>query len=156
MVEIISLLEEFENVVEESSRIPMTGKVIIHEDVLYNYLDRLRAMLPETVREAEWILREKERILSEAGREAEAIIETGKSKLQRIAGESEIVKLARDQSDEIIENARDAAREITQGSFSYADEVMARLQAELEKTMLIVKQGREEIRHNMREKKLNE
>lgn len=148
-LEIISLLEEFENVVDESSRIPMTGKVIIHEDVVYNYLDRLRAMLPETVREAEWVLREKERIIRGAEGEAETIIETAKSKLQRIAGESEIVKLARNQSDEIIENARDAAREITQGSFSYADEVMARLQAELEKTIQIVKQGREEIRDNM-------
>lgn len=148
-LEIISLLEEFENVVDESSRIPMTGKVIIHEDVVYNYLDRLRAMLPETVREAEWVLREKERIIRDAEREAETIIETAKSKLQRIAGESEIVRLARNQSDEIIESARDAAREITQGSFSYADEVMGRLQAELEKTIQIVKQGREEIRDNM-------
>ncbi|MDD2402534.1 MAG: ATPase, partial [Clostridia bacterium] len=80
-MEIMSLLDEFENVVEESSRIPMTGKVIINEDILYNFLDKLRATMPEAIREAEWILREREKMISEAEKEAETIIETGKSKL---------------------------------------------------------------------------
>jgi len=155
-VEIMRLLEEFENVVEESSRIPMTGKVIINEDILYNYLDSFRATLPETVREAEWVLREKERILAQAQKEAETIVDTAKSKLERIAGESEIVKVAKVQGEEIISNARDVAREITQGAFSYADDVMARLQNQLEKTMTVVNQGREEIRVNVRGKNLDE
>ncbi|MBZ4655417.1 MAG: hypothetical protein JG781_2776 [Peptococcaceae bacterium] len=152
-MEIVRLLEEFEVVVEECSRIPMTGKVIIHEDTLYNFLDKFRAMLPEAVREAEWIIRERERILKEAEKEGEAIIETAKNKLQRIAGESEIVKLAKAQGDEIIDSAKNVAREVTQGAFSYADEVMAQLQMELEKTLQVVKKGREELRHNIREKK---
>jgi hypothetical protein len=155
-VEIMHLIEEFESVVEESSRIPMTGKIIIHEDILYNFLDRLRASMPEAVREAEWVIREKERILGEAERESQTIVDTAKSKLQRIAGESEIVKLAKIQGDELIENAKKAAKEITHGSFSYADDVMAQLQVQLEKSMQVVKQGREEIRQNIREKKVKE
>jgi len=152
----MSLLDEFENVVEESSRIPMTGKVIINEDILYNFLDKLRATMPEAIREAEWILREREKMISEAEKEAETIIETGKSKLQRIAGESEIVKIAKNQGDEMVENAKDVAREIAQGAFTYADEVMAKLQVELEETLKEVKQGREEIRKNGKEKKIKE
>jgi len=155
-VEITRLLEEFENVLEESSRIPMTGRVIIHEDILYKYLDGFRAMLPETIREAEWVIREKERILKQAEKEADVIVDTAKSKLERIAGESEIVKEAKAQGEEIINNARDVAREITQGSFSYADDVMARLQEQLEKTMTVVNQGRDELRVNLREKNVSE
>lgn len=155
-MEITRLLEEFENVLEESSRIPMTGRVIIHEDILYKYLDGFRAMLPETIREAEWVIREKERILKQAEKEADVIVDTAKSKLERIAGESEIVKEAKAQGEEIINNARDVAREITQGSFSYADDVMARLQEQLEKTMTVVNQGRDELRVNLREKNVSE
>lgn len=155
-MEITRLIEEFENVVEESSRIPMTGRVIIHEDVLYKYLDGFRAMLPETIREAEWVIREKERILKQAEKEAETILDTAKSKLERIAGETEIVKEAKAQGEEIISNARDVSREIRQGAFTYADEVMARLQEQLEKTMSVIKQGREELRINGKEKNLSE
>ena len=155
-MDILQLLEEFENVVEESSRIPMTGKLIINEDILYNYLDKLRAMLPESIREAEWVLREKERVLEDAEKEGRVIIETANNKLQKITDESEVVKLAKSQGEEIIKNAQGVAREVMQGAFTYADDVMVRLQIELEKTMSVIKQGREEIRQNIREKKVTE
>ena len=58
-MEILDLLEEFEGIIEGSGRIPMTGKVVIHEEVLYNYLDKFRAYLPQSIRDAEYILREK-------------------------------------------------------------------------------------------------
>lgn len=152
-MEILQLLDEFEQVIEECSRIPMTGKVIIHEDILYKYLDRFRAILPDAVQEAQWILKEKERFLAEAEKESESIIENAKLKLQRMSNDSEIVKAARAQSDEIVENAKNTGREIAQGAFSYADDVMNQLQTELEKTLQVVKKGREEIRQNLRERK---
>mgnify|MGYP001393633681 CR=1 FL=1 len=152
-MEILALLDEFEQVFEDCSRIPMTGKVVIHEDVFYNYLDKIRALLPDTIQEAQWIIKEKERIIKEAQAESENIIEAAKSKVQKMSNESEIYKMAKAQGNEIIENAKNLGREITQGAFSYADEVMTQLQMELEKTLKIVKQGREEIRQNLRERK---
>lgn len=151
-MEILRLLDEFENIIEDCSRIPMTAKIIIHEDTVYQFLDKLRALMPETVREAEWVMRERERILSESKKEAEMIVETAKMKLQKIAGESEIVKLAKSQSDEIIENSKNIAKEVTQGAFNYADDIMAQLQAELEKTLQVVREGREGLRQNLRER----
>lgn len=152
-MEILELLDEFEQVVEDCSRIPMTGKVIIHEDILYKYLDKLRAILPDAVQEAQWILKEKERVLKEAELEGETIIESAKSKIQRMSNESEIYKIAKAQGDEIIDNAKNVGREITQGALTYADDVMNQLQGELEKTLQVVKKGREEIRQNLREQK---
>jgi len=151
-MEILRLLDEFDALIEECSRIPMTGKIIIHEDIMYNYLDKMRALVPEAVTEAEWILRERERIIGEANKEAETIVDTAKAKLQRIAGESEIVKLAKAQADEIIENSKGVAKEVTQGAFTYADDVMLQLQTELEKIQVVVRKGREELRQNIRER----
>ena len=151
-MEILHLLDEFENTIEECSRIPMTGKLIIHEDTLYSYLDRFRGVVPDSIQKASWIMKEKDRIIEEANKEAESIIETAKSKVQRIAGENEIVKLARTQGDEIIENSKNLAKEVTQGAFTYAEDVMSQLQTELEKILQVVRQGREEIRRNMERK----
>ncbi len=151
-MDILQIIDEFENTVEETARIPLTGKMVIHEEVVYTFLDKVRAMMPETVREADWVIRERERILAEAEREAATIIETANKKLQKITGESEIMKLAKAQGDEVVENAKKAAREITQGSYSYADEVMTQLQSELEKILLNVRKGREELRVNLRER----
>ena len=79
-MEILRLLDEFENTIEECSRIPMTGKLIIHEDTLYNFLDRLRGVVPDSIQKADWIMREKERLIEERTK-AESIIETAKSKI---------------------------------------------------------------------------
>jgi cell division septum initiation protein DivIVA len=148
-MEILDLLEEFESIIEGSGRIPMTGKVVIHEEILYNYLDKFRAYLPQSIRDAEYLLREKERILAEATREGEGIIENARLKSQRITGESEIVKQAIVQGEKIIENAKLEARGLITGAYGYSEDVMSSLQKELEEALKIIRTGREAIRVNL-------
>ena len=120
----------------------------------YIFCRRFWAMLRKHC-ESEWILREKTGFI-QAEKEAEMIVDTAKNKLERIAGESEIVKEAKKQSEEIINNAREVSYEITKGALGYADEVMAELLEKLERTMLVISQGREEIRVNFKDKNIGE
>jgi cell division septum initiation protein DivIVA len=103
-------------------------------------------MLPGSVREAERVLREKDRILEDAEQERGSIIDSAKTKLERITGESEIVKMAITQGEGILEDAKTDAKKLTSGAYNYADDVMNALQAELEKVLQTVRSGREEIR----------
>ena len=145
-MDILDLLEEFESIIEGSGRIPMTGKVVIHEEVLYNYLDKFRAYLPQSIRDAEYVIREKDRILSDAVREGEGLIEGAKVKCQRIVGESEIVKQAISQGELIINNAKQEAKGLVSGAYSYSEEVMSNLQKELETNLRTIRSGRDAIR----------
>ena len=142
----MDLLEEFETVIEGSGRIPMTGKVVIHEEVLYSYLDKFRAYLPQSIRDAEYVIREKDRILSDATREGEGLIEGAKVKCQRIVAESEIVKQAIAQGEIIINNARQEAKGLVSGAYGYSEEVMAALQKDLESALKSIRTGRDAIR----------
>ena len=145
-MDILDLLEEFESIIEGSGRIPMTGKVVIHEEVLYNYLDKFRAYLPQSIRDAEYVIREKDRILNDAAREGEGLIEAARVKCQRIVGESEIVKQAIAQGELLINNAKQEARNLVSGAYSYAEEVMSNLQKELESNLKTIRSGRDAIR----------
>ncbi|MCL2122282.1 MAG: hypothetical protein FWH28_08560 [Clostridiales bacterium] len=145
-MDILDLLEEFESIIEGSGRIPMTGKVVIHEEVLYNYLDKFRAYLPQSIRDAEYVIREKDRILNDAVREGEGLIEGAKVKCQRIVGESEIVKQAIAQGELIITNAKAEAKNLVSGAYSYSEEVMSNLQKELETNLKTIRSGRDAIR----------
>ena len=145
-MDILDLLEEFESIIEGSGRIPMTGKVVIHEEVLYNYLDKFRAYLPQSIRDAEYVIREKDRILNDAVREGEGLIEGAKVRCQRIVGESEIVKQAISQGEVIITNAKQEAKVLVSGAYSYSEEVMATLQQELETSLKTIRSGRDAIR----------
>ena len=148
-MDILDLLEEFESIIEGSGRIPMTGKVVIHEEVLYNYLDKFRAYLPQSIRDAEYVIREKDRIISDAVREGEGLIEGARVKCQRIAGESEIVKQAISQGELLITNARQEARALISGAYGYSEEVMSSLQREMETYLKTIRSGREAIRAHL-------
>jgi len=148
-MDILDLLEEFESIIESSGRIPMTGKVVIHEEVLYNYLDKFRAYLPQSIRDAEYVIREKDRILADAVREGEGLIEGAKVKGQRIVAESEIVKQAISQGEQVINNARQEAKNLISGAYSYSEEVMANLQRELESNLKTIRSGRDAIRMHL-------
>jgi cell division septum initiation protein DivIVA len=151
-MEILDVLEEFEKIIEESARIPMTNRAIINEEILYDFVDKFRSMLPASVREAERVLREKDRILEDAEQERGSILDSAKTKLERITGESEIVKMAITQGESIIDEAKANARKLTTGAYGYADDVMNALQLELEKILQTVRSGRDEIRSVLNQK----
>lgn len=153
LMEIVKLIEQLEELIEQSSRLPMTAKVLIHEDILYNFVDRMRASLPEDVRQAEWILKERERILKEAEKEAQDIFLNANSKVEKMANDNEIVKLAKKQGEEIINSSKNVANEIRQSSLTYADDVMSQLQGELEKALGVIEEGRKELNKSINKKK---
>jgi len=155
-MDILNLLEEFESIIEGGTRIPMTGKVVIHEEVLYNYLDKFRAYLPQSIRDAEYIIREKDRILIEATREGEGLIEMAKAKCQRVVSESEIVKQAIAHGEQIVNNSKQEAKTLIAGAYGYSEDVMTALQKELESYLKSVRAGREAIRTNLPPANVNE
>ncbi|MDK2822183.1 MAG: hypothetical protein PWQ67_1229 [Clostridia bacterium] len=151
-MEVYRILDELEAELEESARIPLTNKVVIQDEIVFKYIDKLRATLPEDIRQAQWIKKERQRILDDAELEAQKIIENAKNKVQELINETEIYKLAEENSQEILQKAKAQAQEITQGAFGYADEIMAQLEAQLEKHISFIKEGRQQIRQTTQHK----
>lgn len=151
-MEIYRILDELEHELEEAARIPLTNKVVIQEDNIYKYIDQLRANLPEDIRQAQWIRKERQRILDDAENEAKSIIEKAKGRVEDLASETEIFKLAEQNGQEIIKKAKIQAQEISQGAFSYADDIMSKLQGQLEKHLSSIKEGRQQIKQTIHTK----
>jgi len=151
-MEAYRLLDELEAELEECARIPLTNKIVIQDEAIFKYIDRLRASLPEDIRQAQWIKKERQRILDDAELEAQKIIQNAKDKVKELANESEIQKIAEQNSQEILKKAKLQAQEITQGAFNYADDVMAQIQNQLEKHLSVLKEGRQQIKQAIHSK----
>lgn len=144
-MEIITLIEEMEKMVESALHIPLTGKVFLDGDLLLDYLDRLRSILPEEIRQAQWIRQEKERLLEEARVKAQETVDEALKRTEMMVEEHEVVRKARANASEIMARTRSAADEIKAGAMSYADAVLARLEANLDQTLAKVRQNRQEL-----------
>lgn len=145
-MDILEIINEMEEVIEESTRVPLVGKVLIDDDLIVEYLDRIRSAIPEEIRQAKITIKEKERLLNEAHEEAKKVFDNAQSQISKLADESEITKQAQKQAEEIYIKAKNTAREIRQGANIYADETLKKLEDNLQKAINIVKNGREELK----------
>jgi len=145
-VELFNALNELEEIIENSIKVPMTRRVLVDEDRLLDMLDRIRTTLPEEIRQAKWILQEREKVLSETKKEAGRIMEDVQKQMERRVDESEIARLAKEKAEETVERAENIAREIKQGAREYADELLNDLEKKIEKLMLEIRDGRAELK----------
>ncbi|MHB1405485.1 MAG: ATPase [Desulfitobacteriaceae bacterium] len=143
--DVLSLLDELEEIVDRGTKIPMTGKVLVDDTVIFELLDKVRAALPEEVQNAKWVLAERQRILTEAETEAQKMVEQGKNYVEKMAEENEVVKQAQGYAEDIARQAQAFAREVKVGAIQYADELLQKAEVSLYDTIQALHRNREEL-----------
>ncbi|MCL5971061.1 MAG: ATPase [Firmicutes bacterium] len=144
--ELAMLLERIDDLIGHAHRLPWTGRILIDANELATLVAQVQHVLPEEVRQAQWIVAERDRILKEAMDQAQSLKQEAQKEISRQADGSEVVARARERAQELTDQARQAAREIHQGARAYADEILARLETELAQVMNDVKNNRMELR----------
>ena len=92
------LLEDLEVLIESSSRIPMTTKRMVEEDEIMRIIDSIQESLPLELEESRRIVADKDKVLADAQRQAETLIDQAKDYIAKLTAESELVKQAQEQA----------------------------------------------------------
>src|ERR671910_225610 len=142
-MDVLVLIDKLDDLVHNAKAVPLTDQVRIDREEIYDILDQMRATIPEEIKQARWIVKERQEMLAEAKREAERIIREAREEQIRLISEEEIVKQAERQADEIIEDARE--REIRLGAEDYADDILNTLEVNLTKFIAAVQRGRDRL-----------
>lgn len=145
-MEIFTLLETIEDILENSKGIPFTHKVVLDKEELLDIIKEVRIKLPEELKQAKVIKDEHDRIISKANEEAEEIVKEAENRIISMIDEHEITKKAYEQKNKIIENANDMAREISNGTKAYADSILAGVQVTLEDALKVIENNRKEVK----------
>jgi len=135
---VIKLLEYLEDIVDTASKVPITGKVLVNKKEIINILDQIVAQLPDELKKAQWVVSEKDKIISDALKEAEKIRQKNVEQIMKDIQSHDISKEAKKQADKIIADAQKASREIQIGSREYASEVLADLDREVKESSQIM------------------
>jgi len=144
-MDIMALIDKLEDYVTAAKKIPLTNTVIVDEQKIYDLIDQIRANFPEEIKQARWVVKERQEMIEEAEKEAKNIIQDSKQKASDLAAESEVVRLAESQANEILENARNKEREVRLSAEDYADEMLANLEVNLGKLLTAVQRGRDRL-----------
>jgi cell division septum initiation protein DivIVA len=130
-MDVLVLIDKLDDLVHNAKQVPLT--------------DQVRATIPEEIKQARWIVKERQEMLAEAKREAERIVKEARERQTRLVSEQEITKAAERAAEDIIEDARAREREIRLGAEDYADEILNTLEVNLSKFIAAVQRGRERL-----------
>ncbi|MDI6618444.1 MAG: ATPase [Clostridiales bacterium] len=131
-MDILDLIDQLEDMIQDSSSIPLTGKVMLNKNDLLDMLQEIRLKLPDEFKQAKWITEEKQRILIEAQKQAEAILKETDARLKREIEHHDITEEANRRAAEIINNAQKKAKDIRLGAREYANQLLEDLEKNID------------------------
>lgn len=147
---IYNLLDQLESTIEGSKRAFMQNdKIIIDPEELYQLIDQIRSSVPDDIKDAQWVKKEEEQIKKKAQEDYERIIEEARMRAQELVSETEVYRLAEIRVKEMLEEANQAAHDITLGAFNYANDIMEKIEKQLQIYYDVVQDGKDEIQKSL-------
>ena len=150
-MDVLVLIDRLDDLVHNAKAVPLTDQVRLDREEIYEILDQMRATIPEEIKQARWIVKERQEMLAEAKRECDRIIQDAREQAMREASQTEIVKLAEKQADDIVDDAKRQARETRLEMEDWADSILSTLELNLDKFLTAVKRGRERLHERSQE-----
>jgi cell division septum initiation protein DivIVA len=144
-VDVLVLIDKLDDLVHNAKPIPLSDNVRVDKEEIYDILDQMRATIPEEIKQARWIVKERQEMLAEAKREAERIVKESRERAEQLVADEEITKQAERAAEDIIDDARAREREIRLGAEDYADEILNTLEVNLSKFIAAVQRGRDRL-----------
>jgi vacuolar-type H+-ATPase subunit H len=140
------LIDRLETLVRAARRMPMMSKIMMDEQELVDLIDQMRTVLPEEIRYAKHVLREKEQILADAQAQADDILRTAREQADLMIQREGLLKEARTQADKIVREAQEEGERISVGADNYARQVLTELEESLIRHTASVRKGLESLK----------
>ena len=88
---VMALLEYLDEELSKSASVPLTGKRLVDVEKCLDIVSELRVTLPDDVKDAEVIVRDREQILADAQHQAEQIIADAQQQFEQMVSNHAIV-----------------------------------------------------------------
>lgn len=136
------LLETLVNVVAGARPVPLGTSVMVSRDEVVELAQGALAQLPEELRAARRLLRDREAFLASVQREGDEIVAAAREQAERMVARTEVVKSAEARARRTVEVAETEARTMRHSAEDWADERLGALEGTLDKAVQAVRAGR--------------
>ncbi len=139
------MLTQAMRTVERSRPMPFSTSVMINGEELLGILQKAFAALPEELRAARWMLKERDDMRLRTQREGEEIIAAARARAEQMVQRSEVVKAAETRARRTVDEAEERARRMKLETEDWCDQRLAAFEAMLHKTVTAVSTGRQRL-----------
>jgi hypothetical protein len=139
------LLQQLQDMLDNARKLPMSASVSLNREEFGAVLQETIDGLPEDLREARWLLKEREQVIERAQHEADRLLEAARVRAERMVEKNELVREARRVAEQIVEDAQRQAGAMRHEAEDYVDRKLAAFEVVLDRTMQTVHKGRERL-----------
>ena len=133
------------DLVNSAKTMPLSASVLVSRDELVHLLALALDRMPDELREARWLLRERDEFMAEKEREAQALMDEVRAQAERMVARTDIVRQANRVAQRILDDANEEARRMRHETEDYCDQRLAGMEIVLDRTMKTVRSGRQKL-----------
>jgi hypothetical protein len=139
------LLGRAVTLVEAARPMPLSASSMINKEEVLEPLQEAIQRLPDELRAARWLLKEREEFLAKVRREGDEILAQASARAERMVQRTEVVKAAEQRARQIVDASESEARRMRHEVEDFCDQKLGSFEIILERTQKMVASGREKL-----------
>ena len=140
-----TLLRRAVDIVATAPTMPLSSSPRIDRDEMVELLTEALSRLPSELRQARYMLRERDEFIARTRREAAEIVEAARVQSERMVQRTEVVRAAEARARHIMETANSESRRLKHETEDFLDQRLASFEILLERLSRTVSSGREKL-----------
>jgi len=145
-VDLKDKLKQVVALVEGARSMPMSASCVVNRAELLGHLDEVRELIPTEVKQAEFVLRDRDEVVEEGRREAERLVAAAREERSRLIAKADVMQEATRESARLLTEAREQADQMRAEVDTYVDTKLANFEVVLSRTIAAVEKGRDKLR----------
>ncbi|MCB2223295.1 MAG: hypothetical protein KQH83_03880 [Actinobacteria bacterium] len=143
--ELLELVDELILAVEGARTVPLSNNVMLDRARLIDMLYQLRDELPDELRAARWMVRERESFVARTNETARDMLERARARSDELVSESYIVKEAVEEANALLRRAEAEATRVRLEAEDYSEKTLAETEGVLSDLLSQVRRSRAEL-----------
>ena len=140
-----TILRRAIDVVATAPNMPLSNTPRIDRESVLELLEDALDSLPTEIREARWMIKERQEFVAKARREADELMEAARVQAERMVQRTEVVRAAEARARQVLEAAESDALRLKLETEDFLDQRLASFEILLERLSTTVATGREKL-----------
>jgi cell division septum initiation protein DivIVA len=145
VADLATRIEQLEEMVTQAKAMPLSSSVLLNREELLDAIKDMRELLPEEIKQAKWVVKDREELLAKGRERAEQMIEDGRKEQERLVGEQAVTEAAEDEARRIIADAEGQAHRVRREADDYVDSKLEQMESVLRRSAESMNQARDAL-----------
>jgi cell division septum initiation protein DivIVA len=133
------------DIIATAPTMPLSSSPRIDRDEINELLESALERLPDELRQARWMLKERQEFVLKTRREADELLESARVQAERMVQRTEVVRAAEQRARQIIEAAETDSRRLRHETEDFLDQRLGSFEILLDKLSKTVHAGRSRL-----------